>query len=492
MRHLRTGAFLAVVLCLFWFAQTVHAQQSAAEKLKSKITELQRDTEIRMKSKAALSSAADKDAIARFEKRIAENEKAIKELGEIAGKVAALELEAADFELAHTRTHDTALKKELAAKIRSLKGELEQLVAGVSGGAGGSAAPAEPPKAPTVNRNISDGDREITGKAVPGATVEMEITRSEGGKQTESTVANTDGSYSVPLASGEEVSGGDAIRARQTDAASRLQSLYSKPVKIPPGGGLMGLLVGGSVFSQQQTEFSQADPFFGFITGYTTKRRFHGNFNLRFQGIFTAAPRAAEAPETTTPTNIRAFLASRKSFDFDMHGWHEFTANAVGVGPYFAIGGSTVLTKNELNGEAVKVNNEALDTTNVKTDNDIKRFHEAGLMLNLYHGQATERRLVVQSMLAYGYYESLKGLVPGHRTQNRFVGRLRIFPTGLRLAFGKQVDLAPMFGIDLNAGRGPDQIKFFTGVAVKLKSIREADELLSNGSQTEKDKEKTP
>ena len=492
MSQLRTRLFFASILCLFGLAQTVHAQQSAAEKLKNKIAELQSDTQMRKKAKAALSSAADKDAITRFEKRIADNEKAIKEMGEIAGKATAIELDAADFELAQTKTNDAELKKELGVKIRSLKGELDQLVAGVSGAAGEAPTPAEPPKAPSLTSVILDGDRDISGKAAPGARVEVEIIRNNGSKDSASTDANTDGSYDVRLASRKEVSGGDVIRARQTDTKSGLPSLYSKPVKVPLGGGLMGLLVGGSVFSQQQSEFSQADPFFGFTAGHISKRHMGGNFNLRFQGIFTASPRKAEAPETAAPANIQEFMASRRSFDFDMHGWHEFHANAVGVGPYFAIGGSTVLSKNELNGEAVAVDGKPLNTSNVTTDNDIKQFREAGLMLNLYHGQANERRLVVQSVLAYGYYEALKGLVPPHHTQNRFIGRLRIFPTGLNLIFGKQVDLVPMFGIELNAGRGPDQIKFFTGVAVKLKSIRDAGDLLPNGSQTDEAGTKKP
>lgn len=134
MRQLRTGAFLAAVLCLLGFMETAHAQQSAADTLKSKIAELQRDTEMRKKAKAGLSSVTDKDAIARFEKRIAENEKAVKELGEIAGKFTALEQSASDFELAQTRTIDAALKKELDAKIKSLKDEVDQLVKGAGAG----------------------------------------------------------------------------------------------------------------------------------------------------------------------------------------------------------------------------------------------------------------------------------------------------------------------------------------------------------------------
>ncbi len=43
MRHLRIGALLEAVVCLFEFTATVHAQQSAADKLKSKIAELQFD-----------------------------------------------------------------------------------------------------------------------------------------------------------------------------------------------------------------------------------------------------------------------------------------------------------------------------------------------------------------------------------------------------------------------------------------------------------------
>jgi hypothetical protein len=48
---------------------------------------------------------------------------------------------------------------------------------------------------------------------------------------------------------------------------------------------------------------------------------------------------------------------------------------------------------------------------------------------------------------------------------------LRVFPSGLGVSFGQQVKAAPMFGVDLNAGRGEDHLKFFTGFAVAIRGF---------------------
>ncbi|MBA3239879.1 MAG: hypothetical protein H0T60_01470 [Acidobacteria bacterium] len=39
----------------------------------------------------------------------------------------------------------------------------------------------------------------------------------------------------------------------------------------PTLGGPFGILVGGAVISQQRDAFQQADPFFGFIAGYSSQ-----------------------------------------------------------------------------------------------------------------------------------------------------------------------------------------------------------------------------
>ena len=83
-----------------------------------------------------------------------------------------------------------------------------------------------------------------------------------------------------------------------------------------------------------------------------------------------------------------------------------------------------------------------------------------------------DRRVFIENILAYGKYEGLQGLYAGKDTRNRFVGKLRLFPSGLNTAFGQQVRMTPMFGVDLNAGRGPDQIRFFTGFAIRIRGLQ--------------------
>ena len=53
-------------------------------------------------------------------------------------------------------------------------------------------------------------------------------------------------------------------------------------------------------------------------------------------------------------------------------------------------------------------------------------------------------------------------------TKRRFSGKLRVFPSGLRRALGDQTTLASRFGVELNAGRGPDHIRVFTGFVLNL------------------------
>jgi hypothetical protein len=225
-----------------------------------------------------------------------------------------------------------------------------------------------------------------------------------------------------------------------------------------------------------------------------------GRAHLRFQGIFQADGRTAVANTSDTTTTDTAttkentcaskgtdndkepcFIASRKTFDMEMHGWWDFWANnGFRIGPYAAIGASTVLSSNELQGETVTTGdgNGTGDTakvsTSAKSDNDIKKYYEFGVMANT---DLLNHSLFIQSILAYGKYEALQGLYerkPGCwtcDTSNRFIGKLRVFPSGLGVSFGQQVKAAPMFGVDLNAGRGEDHIKFFTGFAVAIKGF---------------------
>ncbi|HYN83750.1 MAG TPA: hypothetical protein VER32_00755 [Pyrinomonadaceae bacterium] len=226
---------------------------------------------------------------------------------------------------------------------------------------------------------------------------------------------------------------------------------------------------------------------------YPKERGFSGGWrwNLRFQGVFDAAPRTATATaddsdnggggETPAQDPFK-FIASRKSFDVQAHGSVDFwPRNFFSIGPYVAWGAHTVLDRNELEGETVSPDENADGETDddevrsrARSDNDIKQYQEAGLTINL---DLFNRNLFIQNILAYGRYEGLKDLDPGdatnpgNDTRNRFIGRLRIFPGGLNKRFGSIIRPIPMFGVDLNAGNGPDHLKFFTGFALGIRGI---------------------
>lgn len=263
-------------------------------------------------------------------------------------------------------------------------------------------------------------------------------------------------------------------------------------------GGAVGYTVGGIVVSQQAQNFNQADPFFGFIAGYDSDR--HGapkgfgawRWHLRFQGIFTASGRTAEAEPAangntggegggntgggdTSAQDPFKFIASRKSFDVDTHAWIDFWSNnAFSIGPYVAWGASATMDKNELDGEPVIAdagNDESTVATQSVSDNDLKQFKEAGMIMNLKMGSDAKPKLFLQAILAKGWYEAMKDLDgTDDDTRNRFIGKLRVFPEGLSFGLGNKV-ATPMFGVELNAGAGPDQIKFFTGVAIRIKGF---------------------
>ncbi|HEV7375313.1 MAG TPA: hypothetical protein VGN95_11390 [Pyrinomonadaceae bacterium] len=331
----------------------------------------------------------------------------------------------------------------------------------------------------------------------------------------------------------------DTVRAAQI--VGGVTSRYSAPVTVVDAGkaaeqkataeaeanniarGPFGVLVGGSVISNQSQSFSQADPFFGFVAGYTSNNKIiksqkrddkgnviqdqfnskdWGTFNLRFEGLFNSSARTAKAPPATTTattggTTVRTaaaaaattadlpFLASRKTFETGLQLWWEFPvpgSKFLTIGPYAAYGTSSVLDKNELKDEDVRVGNNGntggsdikLDTSQVKTDNDLKRYFEYGFMMNIFLGN---RGQFIHSTFARGNFEALEGLykdpitgLDNYNTKKRFHGRLDIFPLGLARGFGKQVKMTPMFGVDLNASRGPDSLRFFSGFAVSLKA----------------------
>jgi hypothetical protein len=291
---------------------------------------------------------------------------------------------------------------------------------------------------------------------------------------------------------------------------------------------LVGLLLGGTVISQQAENLSQADPFMGFIVGYddmpdTTdpnydpKKDNDWRAHWRVQSIFQVQPKTEEAPVEGTgegedtdnngaadPPDFRSFIASRKSFDVEMSFWYDRPATKwlifgngntdpnIRLGFYGAVGGTAYVSKNELKGdESVKVedtkdanNNDntndqvELDVERAKVDNDIDLFYEGGLIGNFFKGMEEGKpKLFMQVKLGYGRYEALAGFNPGktgffNDSRNRFVGKLRIFPMFLDRDPEGTADASPMLGVEINAGRGPDQIKFFTGIATAFKLLK--------------------
>ena len=213
-----------------------------------------------------------------------------------------------------------------------------------------------------------------------------------------------------------------------------------------------------------------------------------GQYSLLFKGVFQSAPRAATPKEgmsngggMTNSLDFAPFIASRKSFDVDMTLQYDFPnfARWFSIGPYATFGASAVLSKNELEGETVKTEDQGqagatdgpiIDAgEQAASDNDIKKFFEFGAQSSI---RLYTNKLYLQSMIGYGNYEALDGLYTGHNTKHRFVGHLRIVPSGLNLDFGGQRTLAPIFGVDVNAGRGPDHLKFFSGFVLRIKGLQ--------------------
>ncbi len=383
----------------------------------------------------------------------------------------------------------------------------------------------------------------------------------------------------VPLAGGKE---------KSELAVSEEAVSYRDPTK----GGIFGVLVGGAVFSQQNQNYGQSSPFFGFNTGYgsrvfgakkyigtiinakdakgnavvkkvqliltssddvltdtdgkqwerdfseNTKLVFKngdksleisagnntnsfkksktgsnnkvnetiklnkGNFfssarvNFRFQGIFESDGRTATGKEdavAATPTtpasnpNPFQFIASQQTFTSQAEIWAEFRPlRQFSIGPYFSIGASALVDKSNADTGTKFVSDTGKSSTIKKLDTDLKKFYEAGAIVNL---RFPDQKFFLQTIMAYGNYEQYKDLdlnplklgdagfdpkFKANDTRKRFVGKLRIFPEGLNTTFGNQISITPMFGVDLNAGNGPDHLRFFTGFAVRLRGVNVA------------------
>lgn len=382
--------------------------------------------------------------------------------------------------------------------------------------------PVDPPDTTKITAP-KEGDTKLKGSAGAATKGAKVIAHIEGVGVNPSAIANSDGSFTIFLSSAlmadreiqfsQEVNGAlsllspalTTVKKADAPVASKPPS-KDRPVNctndafkkafplLCPQRGLTGLLLGGVVVSQQEKNFSQADPFFGFIAGYnSTPKGGGGVLHYRVQGIFQVQPQTATAPKATgstptTPTPVNPadftpFLASRKTFDIDTHLWMDYPLGPglVRVGPYIGVGASTFIDKNELKGDETVTKADTTSGADTKLDpslgqasNDLKRYYEGGVIANFLR---TDGKLFMTTQFLYGNYEALAGLVPGHDTRNRFVGRLRIFPTGIKVALSedpndKGVSMAPMFGVELNAGRGPDQLKFFTGIAISITKFK--------------------
>lgn len=413
------------------------------------------------------------------------------------------------------------------------------------------------PAAPQTDTITASEETSTPGKAEISISIsnffgdDIRVESKSGGKLLSSEEYHLDGSLrrknafkiEVPIAA----TGNTLITVSSLDGTVTTNVTVAAPTAPPapvvtsgarrPPSRLVGLLLGGTVVSQQAENLSQADPFMGFIVGYDDipSNPFDPGWRLhwRVQSIFQVQPKKEEAPVegtgegedtddgTTEPPDFRPFIASRKSFDVEMSFWLDrparkylfFGGGCKGItdaaeklkcenrphvdpnfriGPYFAIGGTAYVSKNELKGdESVKVEDSKdangndstndqveLDVERAKVDNDIDIFYEGGLIGNFTKGaQEGKTKLFMQVKLGYGRYESLAGFNPGksgffNDSRNRFVGKLRIFPMFLDRDPEGTADASPMFGVEINAGRGPDQIKFFTGIATAFKLLK--------------------
>lgn len=373
---------------------------------------------------------------------------------------------------------------------------------------------------------VNQGDKKITGKTNAGATVKFY--RKDSTKAVKTTTTDPDGSFVIREIDPAIECGEDLIIEAVLDQQTKRQDVDVVCPMDLTKANLIGLAPFGVVTSQQADRFSQSDPFGGFLVGYVSQSRqrrickvllsngteetchydtpkerkndrqffrdfdakkelsgykwevgeleFRRNYNFRVQGIFQADGRKAEIPDMsmTPPQEPKTFIASRKTFDLNMQFWREYgvrdSFNAFTIGPYLSFGGSFALSKNELIGETVSVDNTT--TTDAVSSNDAKLYYEGGTILNFYRPKRTDdSNLYMQAIIAAGHYEAYADLRPSANTKWRGVGKLRVFPTGLNRDFFAHGVATPMFGVDLNAGKGPDQVKFFFGMVFNITKL---------------------
>jgi hypothetical protein len=335
--------------------------------------------------------------------------------------------------------------------------------------------------------------RRVEGRGTPGQTVQIFFDDNTKATPDDQPIVTGAGTFESKEAEFDTDQGNTVwVRAKAGDKFSKFSA--SDHCTDPSDAFLVGLAPFGLVMSQQSEQFSQSDPFGGFIVGNVwpfgtyneNLGRTKSSYNLRFQLLMQPEARTSMAPAQTatgTPATPSAppttFISSRKSVDIEGHMWWEVALNKVfSFGPYGAFGGATVLNKNEGVGEDVSTGQGStgagagrtvLDTTRLITTNDMKKYYEYGLLMDFYSGRKGDANLYIQAILAKGWYEALANLDgTGHDTRDRFIGKLRVFPFGLNRAFLARGTVSPMFGVDLNAGRGQDYVRFFVGMAFNV------------------------
>lgn len=455
------------------------------------------------------------------------------------------------------RVNDLLKLRDLPVKLSS--GELQNVIAALidaPAGAPDNGRQDDTNRPPILDgKSLSELSNVISGsRARPAAQVEVLVNNQSAG----TTTASNKGDFNLNV---PDLIPGDRVKVKQTYTTEKGQpvtSFFSNEKIVEQydsnRGTPVGYVIGGIVMSQQAKEFSQADPFFGFVGGYrfgrfakengkglkvdllgnlidddgyrveeckekTTQDKIkkcfmlkpdgglyqlmtdengepiksdpsykptnpfkRGQWNVRFQGVFQADARVASEKDFANAPSFDPFIVSRKTFNIETQLWWDFKISRnVLLGPYGAWGGSTVLSKNEAQGETTSVENadQPIDIgESAKIDNDMKQYKEYGMHMNVF---LFNRKLYLESILARGNYEALKGLAPNvdsngafighHNTQHRFIGKLRIVPAGLSNTFGEQRDFTPIFGVEINAGYGPDQLKFFFGSIIRIKGL---------------------
>jgi len=453
------------------------------------------------------------------------------------------------------------LKKLRSLPVKLSSEELQNVITTLNAapaGATNNEAQDDPKRPPILDdKPMGQWSNAISGRgAKPGAQVEIFVNDRGAG----TTTSSAEGTYNLDVA---DLTPGDRVKVRQTYTPKNGEpviSHFSREKTMgsldPNRGAPVGFLLGGIVMSQQAKEFSQADPFFGFVGGYRfgrfaekngdglrvdtfgdpvdeegyrieicdpdltpteleerlrlklksngksycrmvgddgepirrvpsykpTNPLKRGQWNVLFQGVFQADARAVSDKKAfANAPSFDPFIVSRKTFNIGAQLWWDFKISRnVQMGPYGAWGGSTTLSKNETQGETTNVDGDQPINIGAaaKIDNDMKQYKEYGMHMTVF---LLDRKLYLESVLARGNYEALKGLAPNvdsagrfigaHDTQRRFIGKLRIVPEGLSNTFGEQRAFTPIFGVEVNAGYGPDQLKFFFGSIIRIKGL---------------------